>query len=51
MNIYISKSIIIEAISINYHIAKEAVNLNDYAQKQILESLEYYVKYRNGRLI
>lgn len=51
VNIYISKSIIIKAISLNYNISEEAVDLNNYAQKQILESLEYYVKYWGGRLI
>ncbi len=51
MKIEISDQIIIEAIASNYNIAECSVDLKNYAQKQILESIEYYLKYGNGKLL
>lgn len=51
MKIDISKNIIISAIASNYNIPESWVDLNNYAQRQILESLEFYVKYQNGKLV
>lgn len=50
MKIEISDEVIIVAIASNYNISESSVDLRNYAQKQILESIEYYLRYRNGRL-
>ena len=51
MEVSIDKEIIISAIAANYNISEIAVNLSKYSNRQILESLEYYLRYRDGRLI
>ena len=51
MEVSIDKEIIISAIAANYNISKIAVDLSKYSNRQILESLEYYLRYRNGRLL
>lgn len=51
MEISISKEVVISAIASNYNISERAVDLNNYSNKQILESIEYYLKYKNGRLL
>lgn len=50
MKIEISEEIIIAAIASNYNISENCVDLKNYAQRQILESIEYYLRYGNGRL-
>ena len=51
MEVSIDKEIIISAIAANYNISEIAVDLSKYSNRQILESLEYYLKYRDGRLL
>ena len=51
MEVSIDKEIIISAIAANYNISEMAVDLSKYSNRQILESLEYYLKYRDGRLL
>ena len=51
MEVSIDKEIIISAIAANYNISELAVDLSKYSNRQILESLEYYLRYRNGRLL
>lgn len=51
MEVSIDKEIIISAIAANYNISEIAVDLSIYSNRQILESLEYYLRYRNGRLL
>lgn len=51
MDVSISKEIIISAIAANYNISELAVDLSRYSNRQILESLEYYLRYSNGRLL
>ena len=51
MEVSIDKEIIISAIAANYNISEIAVDLSKYSNRQILESLEYYLRYRDGRLL
>ena len=51
MQVTIRKEIIISAIAANYNISELAVNLSKYSNKQILESLEYYLRHGDGRLL
>lgn len=50
MKIEIDDDVITAAIASNYNISENSVDLKNYAQRQILESIEYYLRYGNGSL-
>ena len=51
MEVSIDKKIIVSAIAANYNISEMAVDLSKYSNRQIVESLEYYLRYKDGRLL